>query len=708
MKQVIQNLRDGVVEVVEVPEPQCGSCSVLIDTSVTLISSGTERMILSFGKANWLQKARQQPDKVRMVLEKARTDGISATYEAVKTKLDQPLAPGYCNVGVVAGVGHKVSGLRIGDRVVSNGKHAAKVVVPMNLCARIPDGVSDEDAAFTVVGAIALQGIRLAAPTFGETVAVMGLGLIGQITVQLLRASGCHVIGFDFDPAKVALAQSFGARGVVLGSGVDAVAQGMASSDGRGVDAVLITAATDSDEPVRNAARMSRQRGRIVLVGVAGLNLSRADFYEKELSFQVSCSYGPGRYDPAYEEGGNDYPFGLVRWTEQRNFEAFLGAIAQKQLNLAPLRTQEFPIDRAVEAYALVGSDTPCLGVMLRFPQNEPAAADPTRVVLGRDADARAPSGPGRVANFVGAGSYAGAVLVPAFKEAGATLHRIGSASGLNAVHLGRKFGFAEASSDTAALIADPAADCVVITTRHDSHARLVLDAIAAGKRVFVEKPLALTHEELDAIEAACLASGRAENCLMVGFNRRFSPFTVRMMELLAAVQCPVAMTMTVNAGAIPLEHWIQDPAVGGGRIVGEGCHFVDLLRHLAGSEIVHAAATAMAGPAADTAVLTLRFANGSISTIQYFANGDKAVPKERLEVFADGRILALDNFRKLSAHGWPRGAGLKSLRQDKGQKACAAAFVEAARRGGPSPIPLAELLEVSRVSIDLAAQLRA
>lgn len=330
MKQVIQNLRDGTIEVVDVPVPQCGRGSVRIATSLTLISAGTERMLLSFGRANWMQKARQQPDKVRMVLEKARTDGILATYEAVKTKLDQPIAPGYCNVGVVEAVGDGATGFAVGDRVVSNGKHAAFVTVPVNLCAKIPNGVSDEDAAFTVVGAIALQGIRLAAPTLGETIAVMGLGLIGQLTVQLLRANGCRVIGFDFDPAKVAIAESFGAKGVVLGEGVDAVAEGMAFSHQRGVDAVLITAATDSDEPVRNAARMCRQRGRIVLVGVAGLNLSRADFYEKELTFQVSCSYGPGRYDPDYEEGGQDYPFGLVRWTEQRNFEAFLGIVADK------------------------------------------------------------------------------------------------------------------------------------------------------------------------------------------------------------------------------------------------------------------------------------------------------------------------------------------------------------------------------------------
>lgn len=712
MKQVIQNLRDGTIEVVDAPVPQCGRGSVRIATSLTLISAGTERMLLSFGQANWMQKARQQPDKVRMVLEKARTDGILATYEAVKTKLDQPIAPGYCNVGVVEAVGDGATGFAVGDRVVSNGKHAAFVTVPVNLCAKIPNGVSDEDAAFTVVGAIALQGIRLAAPTLGETIAVMGLGLIGQLTVQLLRANGCRVIGFDFDPAKVAIAESFGAKGVVLGEGVDAVAEGMVFSHQRGVDAVLITAATDSDEPVRNAARMCRQRGRIVLVGVAGLNLSRADFYEKELTFQVSCSYGPGRYDPDYEEGGQDYPFGLVRWTEQRNFEAFLGIVADKGIDLRPLKTGEFPIAQAVEAYAMIGRDPLCLGVMLRFSDSDArASAAVRRVVLPsqRNAPPIADGGAERgVVNFVGAGNYASAVLAPAFKRAGARLNAIGSASGLNAVTLGRKLGFETATSDTAELLADAAADCVVITTRHDSHARLVLDAINSGKRVFVEKPLALTHDEVDAIEAACLATGRPEDVLMVGFNRRFSSFSQRMKSLLAPSIAPMAMTMTVNAGAIPSDHWVQDPAVGGGRIVGEACHFVDLMRFLAGSPIVRAEAAGMRSDTDDTAGITLAFANGSIGAIQYYANGNKALAKERLEVFAGGRVLALDNFRRLSAHGWSRRSGLSALRQDKGQDACAAAFVAAAKAGATAPIPLTEILEVSRVSIDLANQLRA
>lgn len=709
MKQVIQSLRNGHVEVVDVPVPQCGKRQLLVATRATLISAGTERMMLEFGRSNWLAKARQQPDKVRMVLDKARTDGVIATLESVRTKLDQPLAPGYCNVGVVREVGQSVTGYVPGDRVVSNGKHAEFVSVPINLCARVPDEVSDEDAAFTVVGAIALQGVRLAAPTFGETVAVMGLGLIGLITVQLLKANGCRVIGFDYDPAKVSLARRFGAHGIVLSPGVDAVTEAEVYSAGRGVDAVLITAATDSNEPVTNAARMSRKRGRIVLVGVAGLQLSRADFFEKELTFQVSCSYGPGRYDSNYEEGGNDYPLGFVRWTEQRNFEAVLEALADGQLDFAALRSHEFAIEDAGAAYDLIGSHAPSLGVILQFERDDAPSSTDRTVALSADGDRKcdaAAPGSGRV-NFIGAGGYAGAALIPAFVAAEASLNAIVSANGLNAVQLGRKFGFVHASSDLDAAIADPHADCLVIATRHDTHADLVIRGIQAGKRVFVEKPLALTLDDLDRVEQACRQASDPEACLMVGFNRRFSPFAQRMKSLISNSSTPLSMTMTVNAGTIPADHWTQDIAIGGGRIVGEACHFLDLMRFLAAAPIIRSDVMAMDGPTRDSAVLTLQFADGSIGSIQYFANGSKDLPKERLEVFSAGRILQLDNFRKLTAHGWGKKSGMRAIRQDKGQVNCARSFIEAARAGKASPIPLNELLEVSRVSIELAERTR-
>ncbi|MFM2325745.1 MAG: hypothetical protein RL244_2624 [Pseudomonadota bacterium] len=721
MKQILQSLKAGQTSLLDVPAPRAAGGQVAIHTHVTLVSAGTERMLVEFGKAGWLAKARQQPDKVRMVLEKVRTDGLAATLDAVQSKLDQPLALGYCNVGIVAEVGRGVAGFTVGDRVVSNGKHAEVVCVPQTLCAKVPDGVSDEHAAFTVLAAIGLQGIRLVQPTLGECVVVTGLGLIGLLTVQMLRAHGCRVMGIDFDPQRVALARQFGAEVVVNpGAGEDVLAAAQAFSRGRGVDAVLITASTKSNEPVSQAARMCRKRGRIVLVGVTGLELSRADFYEKELSFQVSCSYGPGRYDPAYEEGGHDYPVGFVRWTEQRNFEAVLDMMAGGALDVAPLISHRFEFERAVEAYALLSGGEPSLGIVLQYPgasAQEPGALAQRTVSLRQGIGEkhaeghheRSRTGCAPTVAFLGAGNYAGRVLIPAFKAAGAVLQTVISSGGVSAVHHGRKHGFAQASTDSAATLADPAVDTVVIATRHDAHARQVLAALQAGKHVFCEKPLCLTLEELTGIEAE--ARARPGQILMVGFNRRFAPQVQRIKQLLAPVAEPKNFVMTVNAGAIPADHWTQDKAVGGGRIVGEGCHFIDLLRHLAGAPIVAQHAMALgAHPALavrdDKATLTLRFADGSLGTIHYLANGDKGFPKERLEVFCAGRVLQLDNFRKLRGWGWKGFRSMNLWRQDKGQTACAKAFVEAVRGGAPSPIPLDEVLEVSRVSIELQALL--
>ena len=708
MKQVLQNLKDGSTEVAEVPCPRVGAGQLLIRTTRTLVSAGTERMLVDFGKAGFIDKARQQPDKVRMVLDKIRTDGLMPTIEAVRNKLDQPLPMGYCNVGEVVEVGAGITGFAVGDRVASNGKHAEMVAVPVNLCAKVPDTVPDEAAAFTVLGAIALQGIRLVQPTLGETVVVTGLGLIGLVTVQLLKAQGCRVLGLDFDADKLALARRFGAEVVDLKSGADPVAAAMDFSRGRGVDAVIVTASTKSNEPMHHAAQMSRKRGRIVLVGVVGLELSRADFFDKELTFQVSCSYGPGRYDPNYEDKGQDYPLGFVRWTEQRNFEAVLDMLAERRLDVGTLVSHRFDIAQAPDAYAVVGGSEPSLGIVLKFAEGGSTVTSLARTValpppVAETAPA-AGSGQARV-SVVGAGNYAGAVLIPAFRAAGAQLMRIASAGGASSVHLGRKFGFAEATTDTAALLADPQADAVVVSTRHDTHAKYVLRTLAAGKHVFVEKPLALKLEELVLIEAA--AKAQPTRCVMVGFNRRFAPQVVKMKQLLTGAPGPKTLVMTVNAGAIPANHWTQDPAVGGGRLVGEGCHFVDLLRFLTGSAIESFQVERMAAATADTVSITLRFADGSLGTVLYLANGSKAFPKERLEVFAAGRVLQLDNFRKLAGFGWPGFAKMNLWRQDKGQKACAAAFVQAVRSGGPSPIPLDELLEVGRVSIEIEKSLR-
>jgi predicted dehydrogenase len=534
-------------------------------------------------------------------------------------------------------------------------------------------------------------------------VVVTGLGLIGLMTVQLLRAHGCRVLGVDFDAEKLALARQFGAEVVDLSAGQDPVAAAMAFSRGRGVDAVLITAATKSNEPVHQAAQMCRKRGRIVLVGVTGLELSRADFYEKELSFQVSCSYGPGRYDPDYEENGFDYPVGFVRWTEQRNFEAVLDMMADGRMDVAPLISHRFPIEDAEQAYALVGGAGPSLGILLTYPGMEITEVAQTVSIapsgtVQRPQSAAATRTQPKV-SFLGSGNYATAVLIPAFKAGGADLCTVASNGGVSGLHAGRKFGFVETTTDSNRLFNDAATDAVVITTRHDSHARFVLQALAAGKHVFVEKPLCLTLEELAEIEAAY----SPDKLLLVGFNRRFAPQVVKMKSLLQAVPGPKALIMTVNAGAIPANHWTQDLEVGGGRIIGEGCHFIDLLRHLVGQPITGWSRNSMVAATQDTVTLNLLFADGSTGTIHYFANGTKSFPKERLEVFAAGGVLQLDNYRKLTGFGWPGFTKMHLWQQDKGQKACAAAFLEALRSGGPVPIPIAEIFEVSRISIELA-----
>ena len=700
MKQVLQDLKRGRTLVEDVPAPLCKPGHVRIATSVSLISSGTERTLTEFARGSLVSKALQQPERVKDAIQKVRTDGLAATVGAIRARLDEPMAVGYCNVGRVLDVGAGVDGLAAGDLVVSNGRHAGVVVVGKNLCAKVPAGVDDSAAVFAVPGAIALQGVRLAAPTLGEVFVVTGLGLIGLIAVQLLRANGCKVLGVDTDPGRLALARAFGAETADLSRGEDPESIAAALSKGRGVDGVILTLASKSSEPVAQAARMCRQRGRIVLVGVTGLDLDRNDFYEKELSFQVSCSYGPGRYDPDYEERGNDYPFGLVRWTEQRNIEAALELMAEGRLDVRPLISHRFPVDDAEQAYDLLASPRPSLGVLIDYPADE-TKADVTSIALSQGPRPGAKA----VVGFIGAGAYGGRVLAKAFAEAGASLDTVVSQAGASAAMLGRRLGFRAIASDPAAVLASTAIDTVCIATRHDSHAGYVRAALAAGKPVFVEKPLCLTLDELAEIEGDLAKPGAP--ILMVGFNRRFAPMVVKARALLAGVADPKAFVMTVNAGAIPADHWTQDPAIGGGRLVGEACHFIDLLRHLAGSPVLRMEVLGMQRPGGpprtDIASVSLKFADGSIGVINYLANGHKAHPKERLEVFCAGRVLVLDNYRKLTGHGWPGFSGLSAFSQDKGQRACVAAFVEAVKSGGPAPIDPAEILEVSRLAIEAA-----
>jgi predicted dehydrogenase len=707
MKQVLQSLKDGQIELADVPCPSPGRGNLLIRTTRSLISAGTERMLVDFGKANLVEKARQQPDKVRQALDKARTDGVAATVEAVKSRLDEPLSLGYCNVGRVLEAGAGIADLAPGDRVASNGRHAEVVEVPLHLCAKVPEGVGDEDAAFTVIGSIALQSLRLVQPTLGEIVAVSGLGLVGLMAVQLLRVNGCRVLGLDLDPRRLALARQFGAEVVDLSKQEDPVAAALALSAGHGVDAVIVAAATKSSEPIRQAAQMCRKRGRIVLVGATGLELSRADFYEKELTFQVSCSYGPGRYDTSYEQAGLDYPIGFVRWTEQRNFEAILQLMAEGRLDVGPLVSHRFAIDEARRAYEAVSGTEPSLGILLEY---EPAGVRPDSKLLDRRvalAGAETRPSPNPTVSFIGAGNHANRVLIPAMKEAGAGLRHVVSSAGVSGLLAGRKSGFTEATTDAERVFADPAVDAVVIATRHDSHAHYVLRGLESGKHVFVEKPLCLTLAELGEIDAAY--SERLEvgppPLLMVGFNRRFAPHVDKIKALLEGVRDPKSMILTVNAGQLPADHWTRDREVGGGRLVGEACHFIDLLRHLADGRITAFERSSLSPQGDDTFTLQLSFADGSIGSVHYFANGERSLPKERLEIFAGGRVLQLDNFRSLRGYGWPGFRRMTLRRQDKGHKACAAAFIRAVESGGPAPIAFEELREVSHVAIELAAR---
>jgi len=708
MKQILQNLKSGETILEDIPCPRVLPGHILIRTSQTLVSAGTEKMLVDFGKANLIDKARQQPDKVKMVLDKVKTDGLVPTVEAVRNKLDQALPMGYCNVGTVLEVGADVSQFKVGDRVASNGKHAEVVCVPENLCAKVPDDVSDEGAAFTVLGAIALQGIRLIQPTLGEAVVVTGLGLIGLVTVQLLKAHGCRVLGIDLDSEKIEIAKKLGAETVNLSKGEDPVAIAEQFSRGRGVDAVMITASAKSNEIVHQAALMCRKRGRIVLVGVVGLELSRADFFEKELSFQVSCSYGPGRYDPEYEEGGNDYPIAFVRWTEQRNFEAVLDMIAEGKLDAEVLISHRFALEKAVDAYELVGGKGSSLGIILQFPKPDEKSDDElkSRTINLSESKHKPRQGAKAIVGFIGSGNYATGVLIPAFSQAKAELKSVASSAGISSVHAGKKFGFSTVTTDSKEIIQDQDINTIVITTRHNNHAQFVCDALKSGKHVFVEKPLTLKREELKKVIAAHkAASKQGAPLVMVGFNRRFSAHVQKIKQLLESVSEPKSFIMTVNAGAIPSDHWTQDKEIGGGRIIGEGCHFIDLLRYLADSEIVSVQAMMIGEGVAirdDKVTFTLGFANGCFGTVHYLANGNKSFPKERLEIFCADRVLQLDNFRKLIGYGWPGFDKMKLSRQDKGQKACAAAFVSAIETGGASPIPFSELIEVAQATFDV------
>ena len=716
MKQILQHLKTGRIEVAEVPCPSVSRGQILIRTSRSLISAGTERMLIEFGKGNLIQKARSQPDKVKQVLDKIRSDGLAPTLEAVFRKLDEPLPLGYCNAGVVLEIGPDIAGIRPGDRVISNGSHAEFVRAPRNLTAIIPDNVGDETAAFTVLGAVALQGIRLAKPELGERFVVFGMGILGLLTVQLLLANGCEVLAVDLNAKRLAVAESFGAKIVDLSSGEDPVAAAMAWTGGSGVDGVLVTASAKTDDIMHQAAEACRKRGRIVLVGMVGLNLRRDDFYKKELTFQVSCSYGPGRYDETYEREGRDYPLPYVRWTEQRNFEAVLGAMASGALNVEPLITHRFALSDAVTAYDTIRQDPDAIGVLLEYSESADLSnsvavtASPERVSKGQ-VRSGADSGHEVTVGVIGAGNFSKAILLPALAKTKARIAYVADLNPHAAHDAAQKNRAVEATTDYRRILDNPHVKAVFVLLRHHLHAQFVCEALEAGKHVFVEKPLAIDELQLDLVEEA--AKNHSDLAVMVGFNRRFSPHAVKLKEWLAGRSEPLTMNMTVNAGAIPADHWTQNPEIGGGRIVGECCHFIDLFSYLAGSHVTRVSAmTVGEGPEVreDKVSILLNFSDGSLGALNYFANGSKSYPKETLEVFSDGRTFRMENFRRTKAWGMPGSRTFKTFRQDKGHLAEVAAFIEAIGSGAGSagsPIPFDEIFNTSRAAFAAVRSVR-
>ncbi|HVO27029.1 MAG TPA: bi-domain-containing oxidoreductase [Candidatus Margulisiibacteriota bacterium] len=696
MKQILQHLRSGEIELAEVPCPIVRPRHLLIHTAVSLISPGTERMLVEFGQAGLIGKARSQPERVRQVLDKIKSDGVMPTLEAIFSRLDEPLPLGYCNVGRVLEVGAGVEGFSVGDRVASNGPHAEVVCVPATLAGRIPDAVDDEAASFTVLGAVALNGIRLLEPTLGESFVVVGLGLLGMLAVQLLRAHGCKVLGIDVNPARCTLARGFGCEVLTVGNGADPLSAARAFSHERGVDGVLITASAKTDDIVHQAAQMSRRRGRIVLVGVVGLGLQRSDFYEKELSFQVACSYGPGRYDPNYEGRAQDYPLPYVRWTAARNFEAVLESLASGAIEVRPLITHRREHADAAHAYDAILQDSETLGVVLSYPQG---AAPTARVTQLHPPAAVLTTSPARpTVGVIGAGNFTKQVLLPAIKAAGATIAAVASAGGVTSLHAARKFAAEQATSDYQEILRAPGINAVFVATRHDTHARIVVEALQAGKHVFVEKPLAIDPQGLELVRAAYAA--HSDRLLMVGFNRRFAPHAIKAQQLLAGRSQPIAVRIMVNAGAVPATHWVRDPLAGGGRIIGEACHFIDLALFLVGHAItgVQAMSTTHLADGDASTSISLTFSDGSIASIDYWTNGPRSYPKERVEIFSQGRVLTIDNWRALQAHEWP-GVSRMGRRQDKGHGNEVAAFLRSITTGGAPLIPFAEIEMVTAAS---------
>ena len=723
MKSIVQNYGKGELAVTDVPVPALQPGGILVRNAVSLISAGTEKLMVDLAQKSLAGKAKERPDLVRKVLDKVRKDGLLATIDTVRSRLDAPIPLGYSCAGRVVAVGSDVGTFQVGDTVACAGagyaNHAEMVFVPKHLAVKVPAGVTPEQACFTTVGAIALQGLRLAQPELGETVAVIGLGLVGLLAAQLARAAGCRVVGMDLSEARCQLARELGIDDTVTdGEALEQRCRQL--TGGHGADKVIVAASTKSSQPVALAGEIARTQGIVAIVGAVGMDIPRQPYYDKELVLRVSRSYGAGRYDPEYEEKGRDYPIGYVRWTENRNMEAFVQQLARGAVQTEPLVSHHFDIAEAQRAYEMISgkSKQPYLGILLRYPE---APDDATGEVMASRVDlaaARATGSKDLSASVrfgvVGAGQFAGGVLIPALQSLPkARLQGVATATGIKAQHVAKKHGFGFATTDDVDVLESPDVDAVLIATRHHLHARQVLTALKAGKHIFVEKPLCLQRDELTQIVEArsALQSTRDVPLLMVGFNRRFAPMAQRLRQHFSTVDEPMVMHYRVNAGYIPLDHWTQDLEQGGGRILGEVCHFVDFLTFLSGSLPVSVQAQVLPNGNRyrdDNLVATLTFEDGSIGTVTYVANGASGLAKERIEASSSGRSAVLDNFRLLELYdGSRRQVDKARWRQDKGHRDQLAAFVDAVSGGGSSPIPWTEIQRVTEATFDLVDALR-
>ncbi len=698
MKQILQNMRDGKTSVIDLPVPSVKQKTALVQTCNSLVSAGTERMLVEFAEKSLIGKASSRPDLVKQVLSKARREGLIPTIEAAFNKLDQPMALGYSSAGIIVEVGEGLQGFNPGDRVACGGGgfavHAEYGVVPQNLLVHLPDNVDFESAAFTTLGAIALQGFRLAQPQLGETVCIIGLGLLGLLSAEIAKAAGCQVFGIDLSADRIKLAESMNVSCVLR---AECEETAMAFTHNRGFDHVLICADTASDDPVNLAGLLAREKGTVIAVGAVGLNLTRKLYYEKELDFRISRSYGPGRYDPSYEEGGQDYPFGYVRWTEGRNMQAFVDLLAQGKINLKPLISHRYPIEEAPQAYELITGKTgeAFLGVLITYPLK--TSTNPVRKV---EFTSSAQPTAGIRLGVLGAGNYAQAVFLPiVHKNGGITPVGICTASGLTASHAAKKFGYQFASSTEADVLESDQINTVLLLTRHQQHARQAATALKNNKHVYCEKPLALNVEELAAVEAQL--QQKDAPLLTVGFNRRFAPLAVQLKEYFKDQSEPLMINYRVNAGFLPSNHWLHDAQQGGGRIIGEGCHFIDFVVWMADSLPVEVNAQALPDGGKyhqDNCVINLRFANGSMAAVTYLANGNKNFAKERAEVFGAGKIGVLDDFRSLELVSEGKRQIIRSrLKQDKGHQAAWQAFTKAIISGASAPIPYDQLIAVHK-----------